>query len=73
MTAFLGGQLAQDVINVIGQRSSRFRISCCLMGRRARGRVYALHPVFDAGGLLDAAVAAPMGVSASVTNGAVAL
>ena len=44
VTAFLGGQLAQDVINVLGQREQPVQNFLCFDGLESRGVVYALHP-----------------------------
>ncbi|KAI9790400.1 MAG: hypothetical protein M1816_005218 [Peltula sp. TS41687] len=43
-TAFLGGQLAQDVINVLGQREQPVQNFLCFDGLESKGVVYALHP-----------------------------
>lgn len=46
VTAFLGGQLAQDVINVLGQREQPIQNFLLFDGEESKGPVYALHPVF---------------------------
>ncbi|MCJ1470508.1 hypothetical protein MMC07_009154 [Pseudocyphellaria aurata] len=46
ITAFLGGQLAQDVINVLGQREQPIQNLLLFDGEDSRGPVYALHPIF---------------------------
>ncbi|CAD6592051.1 MAG: hypothetical protein ASARMPREDX12_005590 [Alectoria sarmentosa] len=46
VTAFLGGQLAQDVINVLGQREQPIQNFLLFNGEESKGPVYALHPVF---------------------------
>lgn len=46
VTAFLGGQLAQDVINVLGQREQPIQNFLLFDGEDSRGPVYALHPIF---------------------------
>ncbi|KAM0804603.1 hypothetical protein BDR22DRAFT_817692 [Usnea florida] len=48
VTAFLGGQLAQDVINVLGQREQPIQNFLLFDGEESKGPVYALHPVFPA-------------------------
>lgn len=45
VTAFLGGQLAQDVINVLGQREQPIQNFLLFDGNDFTGPVYALHPV----------------------------
>lgn len=47
VTAFLGGQLAQDVINVLGQREQPIQNFLLFDGEESKGPVYALHPVFQ--------------------------
>lgn len=46
VTAFLGGQLAQDVINVLGQREQPIQNFLFFDGEDSKGPVYALHPIF---------------------------
>ena len=46
VTAFLGGQLAQDVINVLGQREQPIQNFLLFDGDECKGPVYALHPIF---------------------------
>ena len=46
VTAFLGGQLAQDVINVLGQREQPIQNLMLFDGEEMAGPVYALHPIF---------------------------
>jgi ubiquitin-like 1-activating enzyme E1 A len=46
VTAFLGGQLAQDVINVLGQREQPIQNLMLFDGEDSAGPVYALHPIF---------------------------
>lgn len=46
VTAFLGGQLAQDVINVLGQREQPIQNFVLFDGEESKGPIYALHPVF---------------------------
>lgn len=47
VTAFLGGQLAQDVINVLGKREQPIQNLLLFDGEESKGPVYALHPIFD--------------------------
>ena len=46
VTAFLGGQLAQDVINVLGQREQPIQNLLLFDGEECKGPVYAMHPIF---------------------------
>lgn len=46
VTAFLGGQLAQDVINVLGQREQPIQNLMLFDGEDSGGPVYTLHPIF---------------------------
>lgn len=46
VTAFLGGQLAQDVINVLGQREQPIQNFLLFDSDDAKGPIYALHPIF---------------------------
>lgn len=46
VTAFLGGQLAQDVINVLGQREQPIQNLMLFDGEESVGPIYALHPIF---------------------------
>ena len=46
VTAFLGGQLAQDAINVLGQREQPIQNFLLFDGEDSKGPVYALHPIF---------------------------
>ncbi|KAJ8109875.1 hypothetical protein OPT61_g7136 [Boeremia exigua] len=46
VTAFLGGQLAQDVINVLGQREQPIQNLMLFDGEECSGPVFALHPIF---------------------------
>ena len=62
VTAFLGGKLAEDVINVIGQREQPIQNFLLFDGEESKGPVYALHPVFEGDGLLDPSMALPMTV-----------
>ncbi|KAF2676783.1 hypothetical protein K458DRAFT_321348 [Lentithecium fluviatile CBS 122367] len=46
VTAFLGGQLAQDVINILGKREQPIQNLMLFDGEECAGPVYALHPIF---------------------------
>ena len=46
VAAFLGGQLAQDVINVLGKREQPIQNFLLFDGEESKGPVYALHPIF---------------------------
>lgn len=46
VTAFLGGQVAQDVINVLGQREQPIQNFLLFDSEDSKGPVYALHPIF---------------------------
>mgnify|MGYP004504559549 CR=1 FL=1 len=46
VTAFLGGQLAQDVINVLGQREQPIQNLMLFDGEESAAPVYVLHPIF---------------------------
>ncbi|KAF2086972.1 hypothetical protein K490DRAFT_66284 [Saccharata proteae CBS 121410] len=46
VTAFLGGQLAQDVINVLGQREQPIQNLLLFDGEESQGPVYPMHPIF---------------------------
>jgi ubiquitin-like 1-activating enzyme E1 A len=46
VTAFLGGQLAQDVINVLGQREQPIQNLMLFDGEDSAAPVYTLHPIF---------------------------
>ena len=60
VTAFLGGQLAQDVINVLGQREQPIQNFLLFDGEESKGPVYALHPIFpQLDTVLDPSIAAP--------------
>ena len=63
VTAFLGGQLAQDVINVLGQREQPIQNFLLFDGEDSKGPIYALHPIFPE---LTMPVEAAMGAAAPV-------
>jgi ubiquitin-like 1-activating enzyme E1 A len=46
VTAFLGGQLAQDVINVLGHREQPIQNLMLFDGEEMAAPLYALHPIF---------------------------
>ncbi|KAH4000552.1 hypothetical protein HBI70_121780 [Parastagonospora nodorum] len=46
VTAFLGGQLAQDVINVLGNREQPIQNLMLFDGEESAGPIYPLHPIF---------------------------
>ncbi|KAI9888855.1 MAG: hypothetical protein M1814_006205 [Vezdaea aestivalis] len=45
VTAILGGQLAQDVINVLGKREQPIQNLLIFDGEESKGPIYALHPI----------------------------
>jgi ubiquitin-like 1-activating enzyme E1 A len=47
VTAILGGQLAQDVINVLGKREQPIQNLALLDGDRSEGPIYTLHPIIS--------------------------
>lgn len=47
VVAFLGGHLAQDVINVLGQREQPLQNFLLFDGEEFKGPVYNLQPIFD--------------------------
>ncbi|KAI9741893.1 MAG: hypothetical protein M1834_000282 [Cirrosporium novae-zelandiae] len=49
VTAFLGGTLAQDVINVLGGREQPLQNWLFFDGEDAKGPIYALHPIWVEG------------------------
>jgi ubiquitin-like 1-activating enzyme E1 A len=49
VTAILGGQLAQDVINVLGKREQPIQNLTLFDGEEFLGPIYPLHPVFEDG------------------------
>jgi ubiquitin-like 1-activating enzyme E1 A len=68
VTAFLGGQLAQDVINVLGMREQPIQNFVLFDGGEFQAPVYSLHPIFDDG--LDGVVngVAPIPVAEPVVS-----
>ncbi|KAF2012772.1 hypothetical protein BU24DRAFT_374542 [Aaosphaeria arxii CBS 175.79] len=63
VTAFLGGQLAQDVINVLGKREQPIQNLMLFDGEESVGPIYSLHPIFEDGPVVPLPVTVP---SASV-------
>jgi ubiquitin-like 1-activating enzyme E1 A len=62
--AFLGGQLAQDVINVIGGKEQPIQNLLLFDGEESKGPIYAMHPIFPVppnltDGFMDADMPAP--------------
>jgi ubiquitin-like 1-activating enzyme E1 A len=49
--AWIGGQLAQDIINVLGAREQPIQNLVLFDGDEMKGPIYAMHPVFDAAAL----------------------
>ncbi|KAI9661666.1 MAG: hypothetical protein M1821_008904 [Bathelium mastoideum] len=47
VSAFLGGQVVQDVINVLGQREQPLQNFSLFDGEESKGPIYALHPIFS--------------------------
>ncbi|KAJ9623642.1 E1 ubiquitin-activating protein aos1 [Taxawa tesnikishii (nom. ined.)] len=45
--AFVGGRLAEDVINVLGKREQPLQNLALFDGENFDGPIYALHPIFD--------------------------
>lgn len=68
VTAFLGGQLAQDVINVLGQREQPIQNFLLFDGEESKGPIYALHPIFPPleEPLMDPTLIAPVAGALSV-------
>ena len=60
VAAFVGGRLAEDVINVLGKREQPLQNMAFFDGENFEGPVYALHPIFPE----DAAAMASEGVAA---------
>jgi len=53
VTAFLGGQLAQDVINVLGKREQPIQNLMLFDAEETLGVIYSLHPLFEDGPVLE--------------------
>lgn len=49
VTAFLGGMIAQDAINVLGMRQQPIQNLVLFDGEESKGPIYALHPIFEDG------------------------
>lgn len=65
VAAFLGGSLAQDVINVLGQREQPLQNFLLFDGEDFKGPIYSLHPIFPD--------TLPMPDTMTLTNGAAML
>jgi ubiquitin-like 1-activating enzyme E1 A len=65
VAAFLGGSLAQDVINVLGQREQPLQNFLLFDGEDFKGPIYSLHPIFPD--------TLPMPDPMTLTNGAATL
>jgi ubiquitin-like 1-activating enzyme E1 A len=63
VTAWLGGQLAQDVINVLGRREQPIQNFVFFDGEEYNAPVYSLHPFFDDGNGVAASAPQSNGVS----------
>jgi ubiquitin-like 1-activating enzyme E1 A len=68
VTAFLGGSLAQDVINVLGQREQPLQNMLLFDGEELKSPIYSMHPYVDDTLSFAAAVNVPNGLS---TNSAI--
>ncbi|KAI9847796.1 MAG: hypothetical protein M1837_001689 [Sclerophora amabilis] len=53
VAAFLGGQLAQDVINVLGQREQPIQNLLLFDGEDTKAPVYAMHPIIPLEAMMD--------------------
>ncbi|KAI9762344.1 MAG: protease B nonderepressible form [Chaenotheca gracillima] len=53
VTAFLGGQLAQDVINVLGQREQPIQNFLLFDGEETKAPIYAMHPIIPLEAMMD--------------------
>lgn len=65
VTAWLGGQVAQDVINVLGKREQPIQNMVLFDGEDFAAPIYALHPIFNDG--LDGVM---NGGNGAIANGA---
>jgi ubiquitin-like 1-activating enzyme E1 A len=61
VAAFLGGSLAQDVINVLGQREQPLQNMLLFDGEDFKGPVYSMHPYLDD--------TLPIAAAVNMTNG----
>ncbi|KAF2430465.1 hypothetical protein EJ08DRAFT_612555 [Tothia fuscella] len=66
VTAWLGGQLAQDVINVLGKRQQPIQNLVLFDGEDFTAPIYSLHPFFDDG--LDGVVNGTSNVGAGLAT-----
>lgn len=69
VTAVLGGQLAQDVINVLGQKQQPIQNTVIFDGNTMESQMYALHPEGDLGASL-LSVGGPVPEPPMMSNGA---
>src|SRR2546423_1570601 len=65
VAAFLGGSLAQDVINVLGQREQPLQNMLLFDGEEFKGPIYSMHPYLDD----TLAIAAAANMTNGVSNG----
>jgi ubiquitin-like 1-activating enzyme E1 A len=65
VAAFLGGSLAQDVINVLGQREQPLQNMLLFDGDEFKGPIYSMHPYLDD----TLAIAAAANMTNGVSNG----
>ena len=65
VAAFLGGSLAQDVINVLAQREQPLQNMLLFDGDEFKGPIYSLHPYLDD----TLAIAAAANMNNGVSNG----
>jgi ubiquitin-like 1-activating enzyme E1 A len=63
VAAFLGGSLAQDVINVLGQREQPLQNMLLFDGEELKGPIYSMHPYVVDTLSFAAAVNVPNGLS----------
>ena len=56
VAAYLGGALAQDVINVLGQREQPIQNLLLFDGEDIQGAVYSMHPIFDSSMFSETAI-----------------
>jgi len=68
--AFVGGRLAEDVINVLGKREQPLQNTALFDGENFHGPVYALHPIFQDDLAPASLGSAPVGLVANANAGA---
>lgn len=74
VAAFVGGRLAEDVINVLGKREQPLQNMAFFDGENFEGPIYALHPIFPEDGAslpTMAAAATPMNANAVMGDGSI--